>query len=80
MLVTELVVSLSGQMQDSGTSAARLESVSGHIEDIQAAITYMNDNIAEQLTLKDIAAAINMSGTSMITAFKAVTGSRRTDT
>lgn len=74
MLVTELVVSLSGQMQDSGTSAARLESVSGHIEDIQAAITYMNDNIAEQLTLKDIAAAINMSGTSMITAFKAVTG------
>ena len=74
MLVTELVVSLSGQMQDSGTSDARLESVSGHIEDIQAAITYMNDNIAEQLTLKDIAAAINMSGTSMITAFKAVTG------
>lgn len=73
MLVTELVVSVSGQMADRGILSERIETISSHFEDIQAAITYMNDNISEQLTLKDIAAAINMSGTSMIAAFKAVT-------
>ena len=48
--------------------------ISGRLEDIQRAITYIHGHLTEPLTLEEIARAANMSRSHLSTQFKSVTG------
>ncbi len=67
-LVTEITKPIPAA-NESGKLAFR-----AHLDDIQNVISFINENLGEEITLEDMTRASNMCGTSLSTSFKAVTG------
>ncbi len=74
-LMLELITSIADELApDSSASSAEYMTAMLHLEDIQNAIAFINDNLTEPMTLDDIARAANLSRSHLSAMFRQTTG------
>lgn len=74
LCLLELIISITGEFDENTENDLMLKSAMKHQNDIQNAITFINENLTESISLDDIAKSAGLSRSHISTLFKSLTG------